>query len=393
MSKMAGARSIVVDEDHLRTPEIHRTAEAKSTSNLKDVMAAADRQLAISQELRLLDATGDLEDAIAQEITQEFAKQEKKMTPVAEKPVEVSFSDSQSQRILELHRRQQTVSDTKSQIESGAQLLKILIQRSEQMSEYLEKAEIEITELETIESKYATLRKASEKLANEFRELSSKNAENQKRVSLLEEQQKLDREEHSKTLKELNKVNEVKSSQAADIKKNKGIIAKLRDANLDLEERYKVSISETSECKRKIDSLQQKLMQTELEVSEAKKSFANQKIHVDSLTKDNELLAIDLADIQARYEKLNAKYSEAKVTAEDFEYKLKSEIVNSEERVQLKEARILQLEKAVEVLTKEAAAMGYASEEALLTLSGDDLPKILCRKNKAKQSSTKAKAD
>jgi len=79
---------------------------------------------------------------------------------------------------------------------------------------------------------------------------------------------------------------------------------------------------------------------------------------------------MDLADIQSRYEKLNNKYSEAQVAAEEFEYKLKAEVTNSEEKIQLKDARIMQLEKSIETLSKAAASIDRVSTS--LGLSGAD---------------------
>ncbi|MEM9279265.1 MAG: hypothetical protein AAGA76_11885, partial [Pseudomonadota bacterium] len=194
--------------------------------------------------------------------------------------------------------------------------------------------------------------------------------------------------------KQINNMTEINNGQAADIKKSEGVIAKLRDANLDFEERHKVLTLENAEQQKQIEMLKNKLTNSETEVADLKKSIANQKLHVEGLTKDNETLALDLADIQGRYEKLNGKYSEANIRAEEFEYKLKAEVANADERLELKDSRILQLEKAVEVLTKEAATFSYTSDEALLAMKDEeDLPQVLCRKKKTKQSGTSSKVN
>ncbi|MEM9279597.1 MAG: hypothetical protein AAGA76_13570, partial [Pseudomonadota bacterium] len=161
-------------------------------------MAAADKQLEISQQLLASEIDKKLEETLSEELSQQFTEQANNVSDFNKAALPRksgnTASQAQSGRVLELQRKQQSNADNRSEMENCANLMKMLILRSGQMSEYLEKAETEIIELENIENKYLTLRNASEKLTGEFRSLSAKYSETQKRVSLLEEQQNVDRE-------------------------------------------------------------------------------------------------------------------------------------------------------------------------------------------------------
>jgi len=287
MSALSSVKTTLSRKDLNDEPfTFENDADRPHKTNLKEIMEAAERQLKVSQELRMNQTNVDLERAIADEINDEFANEVSEQTKI--NPKEVAFVNSKetksgpvkatSQRILELQRKQQSVNEAKNQIESGNQILVGLSKQSQLMTEYLEKVEAELAELENVEGKYKTLRTASEKLAHEFRQLKTKFVDSQRRVSLLEEQQKTDRETSERLQLELSRLNETNGSQQSEIKRHEGVIAKLQDAKLDLEERNKSLLSDKAQNVNKIKELQEKISDNEIVISDNKKTFVNQKL-------------------------------------------------------------------------------------------------------------------
>ena len=169
-------------------------------SSLKEVINAANLKQEASDKIEALAIAEDVEAQLALDIAKEIDiefnlgfEDDTNMPDSIDLHGEAIASeikpigtDEKSERVLELQRKQVAMQDMHQQMQQGSSMLETLVKKSEQISDYLSKAEIELSRLEDVEVRYAKLHSASETLAKEHRELKSKLEEKYKQVNLLE---------------------------------------------------------------------------------------------------------------------------------------------------------------------------------------------------------------
>lgn len=96
-------------------------------------------------------------------------------------------------------------------------------------------------------------------------------------------------------------------------------------------------------------------------------------------------------DIQARYASLNDKYAENVSLLEEVKYELDSERGSFDEKLRLKDARIMKMERKIEVLTRQVSL----TEQMVTDINDDKSAKLSNKLKEMKQpycSSPKGKA-
>lgn len=334
---------------------------------LKAAIKAADKRLETSEKIEALAIAEELESQmtrdIAKEIDIEFnlngSKDNKKPESVDlnGKPLTSntlkSGVEEKSEHLLELQRKQDAMQYIHLQMQQGVTTLDALAKKSEQISNYLAKSEIELSRLEDVEKRYAKLHSASENLAKEHRELKAKMEEKYKQVNLLEGQKNKTRDMLDKAQLEINRLTEQSNAKSADMNSQDIMLSKLKDENLSIKEKNGLLAHEISELDKQNQDLQKTLDANQNELTDAEKQLSKANLKIDTLTRENEQTAIDSLDIQARYASLNEKYAESASLLEEVKYELDSERSSFDEKLRLKDARIMKMERKIEILTRQ----------------------------------------
>lgn len=129
------------------------------------------------------------------------------------------------------------------------------------------------------------------------------------------------------------------------------------------------------------DELQDKLKASHNELAESEKTISKSNLKIDTLTKENEQTAIDSLDIKARYTSLNDKYADAKSRLEEAKYELSSERASFDEKLRLKDARIMKMERKIEVLTRQVSL----TEQMVTDITDDKTVKLSNKLKEMKQ--------
>jgi len=347
--------------------------------NLKKAIVAAEKKQATSEMIKDLAITQELENQMARDMAKEIDMEfNLGFEKSSSNPLSVDIDgktilgegenkEGKSKLVLELNRKQSAMQDIYLQMQQGASLLDTLVKQSEHISDFLFKSEIELTRLQTVEAKYAKLCSASEVLAKEHRELKSKLEEKYKQVNLLEGQKHKTRDMLDKAQLEINRLTEQGNAQSAEIHSQEIILSKLRDENQSIEERNSILAHELAETRKQNKDLQVKLDDAQNDLSTMEKSLSKANMKVDTVTRENEQTAVDILDIQARYTSLNDRHAETMSTLEEVRYELDSERSSFDEKLRLKDARIMKMERKIEVLTRQVSLT-----EQMIGELGDD---------------------
>ena len=356
-------------------------APVEKKNSLKEVINAANLKQEASDKIEAIAIAEDVEAQLALDIAKEIDIEFNLGIDDEDAPdsidlhgenvateVKSSILDEKSERVLELQRKQAAMQDIHLQMQQGSSMLETLVKKSEQISDYLSKAEIELGRLEDVEARYAKLHSASETLAKEHRELKSKLEEKYKQVNLLEGQKHKNRDMLDKAQLEINRLNEQSKAQTAEMHSQEIVLSKLKDENLNVKEKNSILSHDLSEQSKLNDQMQEKLDANLNEIAELEKTLSKSNLKIDTLTRENEQTSIDMLDIQARYATLNDKYAETVSTLEEVKYELDSERSSFDEKLRLKDARIMKMERKIEVLTRQVSL----TEQLVTDISSDD---------------------
>lgn len=224
-------------------------SEVTKKNSLKDAITAASLKQDTADQIEALAIAEEIENQMARDIAREidiefnlgFDKDKLDSADDAEQSKIINtLTEENSERILELQRKQQDMQGIHQQVQQSSSMLETLVKQSEQMSNYLSKTEIEISRLEDVETRYTNLYSASELLAKEHRELKSKLEEKYKQVNLLEGQKHKNRDMLDKAQLEINRLVEENNSQTADMHSQEILVSKLRDENLSVIEKNNI---------------------------------------------------------------------------------------------------------------------------------------------------------
>ena len=402
MTAMTNIKSIITKRS-AKTQEINGSSSSKKNS-LKDVIKAATVKQDASDKIEALAIAEEIESQMVQDIAKEIdiefnlgLDKDPNSIDLNGKTINSdltnTLSEEKSERVLELHRKQTAMQDIHLQMQQGSAMLEMLVKKSETIADYLSKAEIELGRLEDVETKYTKLHSASEMLAKEHRELKSKLEEKYKQVNLLEGQKHKTRDMLDKAQLEINRLTEQSKAQAAEMHSQDIVLSKLKDENLNSSEKNNALSHELVELTKQNNDLQIKLDENQNQLVENEKALSKSNLKIDTLTRENEKTAIESLDIQARYTSLNGKYAETKSLLEEVKYELSSDRASFDEKLRLKDARIMKMERRIEVLTRQVSLT-----EQMVNNVGDEKTNELNKKLKemkqpyCKASSTKSKA-
>ncbi len=335
-------------------------------NSLKDVINAANLKQEASDQIEALAIAEEIENQMVRDIAKEIDTEfnlgfDKNPNSIdlngnsIHLKLQNSVSEEKSERVLELQRKQTAMQDIHLQMRQGSAMLETLVKKSEQISDYLSKAEIELCRLEDVETRYKKLHLASETLAKEHRELKSRLEEKYKQVNLLEGQKHKTRDMLDKAQLEINRLVEQSKAQTAEMHSQDIVLSKLKDENLSVNEKNNVLGHELAELTKQNKKLQSKLEASYNELAENDKAISKSNMKIEALTRENEQTAIDSLDIQARYASLNEKYAEGKSLLEEVKYELSSERSSFDEKLRLKDTRIMKMERKIEVLTRQVS--------------------------------------
>ncbi|MEM8649130.1 MAG: hypothetical protein AAGF54_01220 [Pseudomonadota bacterium] len=370
---------------------------------INSVIDAADKHVRLTDEIEEAALSSELEEAIVSQLAEDIeASLQESMeseidfteTVVEEKASKKAFvvNSKVSERILELKRKRSTITDMKKEIDESGRIMELLSSKSVQLSDYLSKTEHELGLLEEIEDKYDTLKQASEKLARDHRTLLAKLSEAQNQTQILQGQKIRDREALDEAQVTINRLTEQTHEQDSELQLRKIEMSKVKDKNLDVTEKYEVLVQDNNDLIAENRELKDRLSQLTEETANQEKSIAKMKMQYDALQKENQQTLIDMSDIQNRYTTLSSKFTETQSELEQAKYELASKVTSTEEKIRLKDVRILKLEKNIEVLTRKMSL----AEDMLAEIGHDksiaDMKELIEKSKSKPQKKTAAKS-
>lgn len=264
-------------------------------SSLKEVIHAANIKQEASDKIEALAIAEDVEAQLALDIAKEIDIEfNLGFEDDADMPDSIDLhgeavaseinsisSEEKSERVLELQRKQLAMQDVHHQMQQGSAMLDTLVKKSEQISDYLSKAEIELGRLEDVEVRYAKLHSASETLAKEHRELKSKLEEKYKQVNLLEGQKHKNRDMLDKAQLEINRLNEQSKAQTAEMHSQEIVLSKLKDENLNVNEKNSILSHDIGEQTKQQEHLQEKLDANLNELADVEKALSKSNLKIE----------------------------------------------------------------------------------------------------------------
>jgi len=143
---------------------------------LNMALQSVDRQFNISQSVK----EQAVEEYIDAELTKNLKEDEESASDATHEHADYSAPEVLEQvsaRILELNSKKSTAHSVFSSMIKGAEVLKGVAESAGQLTNYLEKLEIDLERLEAVETHFETLKSASTKLAHDHREQTIQNTE------------------------------------------------------------------------------------------------------------------------------------------------------------------------------------------------------------------------
>ncbi|MDJ0613996.1 MAG: hypothetical protein QNJ29_09990 [Rhizobiaceae bacterium] len=342
--------------------------ETGQDTSLKQAMAEVERKETLSEEIKQIALDYEdkdyLEDLTAEKLGEElssvdldFEKPISAFTPEAKSPeYKANLTAAMaSKRVHELQRRQTSVEEMRDQLARTDMIIKALTKKSDQLFDYLSKAKVEISELEDTEKKYQSLHAESEKLKSEHKELQSKLEEKYDEVLQLESVKQKNRDSLEQAHIKINQMSEKLEEQSSEIQAIDAKYTKASDDQVAIKEKYDLLMVENDSFRQKNSDLGNKLAVIEQRFTEQEKAFSRTRLELSNTTAELEQSQLNANDIQDRYNKLSEEYSALKSSHDESLFDLEAEKRGSEEKVRLKNARIMKLERSIEVLNRQLA--------------------------------------
>ena len=260
-----------------------------------------------------------------------------------------------SARILELQVRQNSCRELHSVIMQGTDLLSNLGERANQLSAYLKKSELEIANLESVESHFYKLRSAASKFSAVHHEMSATVETQKQQISALEEHKKSSRETIEKSRIEVGRILEERDAIQSKLESESSLTDRMKSERSILHEKLEFSDKIYDELQDKLDSAQQEIENAVKNSQDLEKDLSKSKSKLSDMDQSIERYRIDLADTRSKHEALSTTYSATKVSLEETEFLLESSRREADEKTCRKEKRIAELEAQNQVLNRQIA--------------------------------------
>ena len=337
----------------------------RRAGTLKSAMSAAENRLQISETLQAKAESDLMEEKLVRQLEDVLARNEELAEAQDPETETEDYLDTQSARVLELRRKHEECGEMRTKIREGTTLLNNLANHADLIFAYLEKAEVELMQLESVEAKSARLNGAAVDLARKYQEMQATIEEQKQQISILEAQKKASRDMIETARLEIGRLQEEKNAQAATIISHETNANMLQDEKLALIEKAELRErelgeqgSEIADLRDRVDSLSKLLQNKDRDL--AKSAASN-----DELKQTKARLTVDLTDLQSKYGALKARHMDQKSLLDERSFELEAAMNEYQEKLRLKEKRIIELESKIEVTSKQL----FLSEEMIASIS------------------------
>ncbi len=367
MSRLSSPLSILSTtvEHQGELDDIETANDDRSADTLKSAMSAAESRLQISETLQAKAETDLMEEKLVRQLEDVLARNEELAEAQDPETVTEDYLDDQSVRVLELRRKHEECGEMRTKIREGTALLNNLASHADLIFAYLEKAEVDLMQLESVEAKSARLNGAAVDLARKYQEMQATIEEQKQQISILEAQKKTSRDMIETARLEIGRLQEEKNAQAATIishETNANMLQDEKQAQIEksvLREReLGEQAAEIADLRERVDSLSKLLQNKDRDIAKFAAS-------IDELKQTKGRLTVDLTDLQSKYGSLKARHMDQKSLLDERSFELEAALNEYQEKLRLKEKRIIELESKIEVTNKQL----FLSEEMIASIS------------------------
>lgn len=365
MQKIKGAEALQTVSDDLDTYEADIDHDA-AVRPLRAALRSVEQQM----ETSAFDDDDADEDYLDELILKNLSEAEADDAEPADETYD-DFSpvgtEGDSARILELNSKLGISRDMQATIQQGAELLHGLAKRASQLSGYLEKSEVELARLESVEARSEKLKEAATNLSRKYHEMKTVMDEQRQQIALLEDHKAESRETIEKARSEVSRLLEEKMAFSSEI-------TMLKAAKTKLESDKQGMLDKIEQANRSNEDLVAKLKTATRKVSEltdsnlhADKELAKANSKLVEMDQSVERYQVDLADIRAKFENVNASYVATKTRLDETQFRVDSSRREFEEIIRLKDKRNAELDAQNQVLGRQVAL----NEDIIARLEGD----------------------
>lgn len=267
-------------------------------------------------------------------------------------------AEAHSPRILELRHRQRSCREMRQLINKSLKTLTEIGEGTDTVLDYLLNSEPELAHFELLESQHAKLREMSIQLAERSIDLKARLANQEHEIEILEALKKRMRGiiERSKT--EIARINEKREEQISSMAAREITINRLgqeknllREKNLHLEARCKDAEAELENKYRDIEASREKIsmLQNQLKIHEKQ---------TENLIEERDQFLQKARSIMTDYDELQRSHRETLSKLEESVHSEEALRKEYEEKLKIKDARILKLESSNGVLSNQVLISG-----------------------------------
>jgi len=379
MSKLSTFKTLT----DLNTDPIENFTSSEETQNtrLKDAIAKVNMEESLSSEVEQIEISADvyteLESLVAEKLQEELSESEHQFNTGEESQYLTADTESQtpklntsnlnqvaSKRIKELQRRQTCVDEIRDQLADTDLAVQALAKKSDQLFDYFVKANIELDNLEQTERKYKALLAESEKLKLENDETRSKLEQKQGEIQSLEITKQKHWDSMTGAQLEISRLSEQLDERASEIQAVQADVIKSNNNHIAMNEKHDLLIVENQRIDQKNADLCAKLAESEQKKSEQEIILERNQQEISKLVAKCEQTQLKTDEAQDSYNKLNEKYVTLQTQHEERSFEFDATQRDSDEKIRLKTARIVKLERSIQVLNKQLAITERLLEDA-----------------------------
>lgn len=249
-----------------------------------------------------------------------------------------------STRILKIRDKQETCSELKGQIAQGTTILRDLAAKADLLTRYLDSAEVELTQLESVETSSEKLSNFNRTLSQQYEEAKEKLDEQQTLLDFLESEKAKSRNTIEMARKEIARLLEYKREQAMEMTQIKSVLAKAENDRASLQEKLEGAERTRKEIELESEARLQRIHQFENLRKESEKTIAATKTKNDELEDELQRSAVALSDMRLKQSDASSRVLGLQTQLEELSHELSGFKREAENNARLKEKRIVELE-------------------------------------------------
>lgn len=318
-----------------------------------------------------------VEDLLARKIETELHRLDPTRTPspdslAADRVASLSKGEKASARILELKRKQQSCAEMRAKYNESFNILSGLTKHIDLVSTYLEKSEVDLAHLENIESKSVQLGTMTANLTNKCQEMQATIDEQNKQISLLEAAKASGRKSIGLLKSQYAHLIEENKTLASDLSTRQASLIRQQSDNQSMMERIDAQTRDINDFQSDINRSRELLTTATISIQQKDKEILELSSDLHDIKQRYERSVIDQSEIRSKYSELKSQNMEFKTELEEVTFELGAARTEFEEKLRLKEKRILELESRLDAPHVDTEVNQAATTEAVATTDETD---------------------